>query len=213
MIVRLSRPVLTAERLMPVAKTKTPLLGYAFNDVLNELHQIVFEGVPGETAPFELTQLEREYIAFVLAVYYDCEHCLGYHGRAVERLRHNEEVHEWDWRNELVSATLFLHMDGRKLSALEWEHWVTTWHAFSRRIDIRHPMLSSYLSYAVGIARKDSKLMDCAFSVISDGIEDNERLKGVIRDIDGVVIFMKAATSKNRSDSTILQHLATRGIK
>jgi hypothetical protein len=41
-------------------KKSTPLLGWAFNDVLNELHQLVFEGVPGESDPFELSQLERE---------------------------------------------------------------------------------------------------------------------------------------------------------
>ena len=54
--------------------------------------------------------------------------------------------------------------------------------------------------------------MDLAFQSISNGNEDNERLKGIIRDIDGVVIFMKAATSKNRSDTTILSHLKSRGI-
>lgn len=46
-----------------MVKIKTPLLGRAFNDVLNELHQLVFHGVPGESEPFELTLLEREYIA------------------------------------------------------------------------------------------------------------------------------------------------------
>ncbi len=46
-----------------------PLLGFAFNDVLNELHQLVFEGVPGESPAFELTLLEREYIAYLLACY------------------------------------------------------------------------------------------------------------------------------------------------
>ena len=44
-------------------------------------------------------------------------------------------------------------------------------------------------------------------------IEDNNRLKGVVRDIDGVVVFMKAATSKNRSDSTIISNLQSRGIE
>jgi hypothetical protein len=39
------------------------------------------------------------------------------------------------------------------------------------------------------------------------------RLKGVIRDIDGVVVFMKAATSKNRSDPTIINNLKSRGIE
>jgi hypothetical protein len=197
---------------VPMAKTKTPLLGYAFNDVLNELHQIVFEGIPDETAPFELSQLEREYIAYLLAVYYDCEHCREYHGRVIGRLRRQPDLPDWDWKNELVSATLFLHMDGRKLSDIEWEHWITTWRAFAKRLDIRHPMLSAYLAYAVGIARKDSKLMNCAFDNISAGIDNNDRLKGVIRDIDGVVIFMKAATSKNRSDAIILAQLASRGI-
>lgn len=121
-----------------------PLLGFAFNDVLNELHQLVFEGVPGESPPFELTLLEREYIAYLLACYYQCEHCLA---------------------------------------------------------------------YAVGIARNDKSLMNEAFASISEAIDDNDRLRGVIRDIDGVVIFMKAATSKNRSDSTIIANLKTRGIE
>ena len=55
--------------------------------------------------------------------------------------------------------------------------------------------------------------MDYAFASISQLIEDDTRLKGVIRDIDGVVVFMKAATSKNRSDSTIIDHLKSRGIE
>ena len=55
--------------------------------------------------------------------------------------------------------------------------------------------------------------MDLAFASISESIADNDRLKGVIRDIDGVVVFMKAATSKNRSDSTIIENLRSRGIE
>jgi len=54
--------------------------------------------------------------------------------------------------------------------------------------------------------------MDHAFESISALVEDNGKLKAVIRDIDGVVIFMKAATSKNRSDKTIIRHLSARGI-
>ena len=73
--------------------------------------------------------------------------------------------------------------------------------------------LASYLAYAVGIARHDANLMDHAFASISVSIEDNNRLKGVIRDIDGVVAFMKAATSKNRSDSTIINNLRSRRLE
>ena len=194
-------------------KTSKPLLGWAFNDVLNELHQHVFEGVPGESEPFELSLLEREYIAYVLSVYYQCEHCLTFHERAVRVARRKEKSADWNWQDDLISITLFLHLDGRKLSAIEWQHWITNWVDFAHRIDLHHPCLASYLAYAVGIARNDTNLMDHAFASISTAIEDNDRLRGVIRDIDGVVVFMKAATSKNRSDSTIIDNLKSRGIE
>ena len=194
-------------------KVSKPLLGWAFNDVLNELHQHVFDGVPGESEPFELTLLEREYIAYVLACYYQCDHCLTFHDRAVRVARRKEESEEWNWKDELISATLFLHLDGRKLSDIEWQRWLETWVDFARRLDLHHPCLASYLAYSVGIARHDTHLMDHAFASISASIEDNDRLKGVVRDIDGVVVFMKAATSKNRSDATIINNLISRGIE
>ena len=194
-------------------KTRAPLLGFAFNDVLNELHQLVFEGVPGESEPFELTQLEREYIAYLLSCYYQCERCLEFHERAVGVARRKQKSPDWNWQDELISATLFLHLDGRKLSAIEWRRWLITWSDFAKRINSHHDGLASYFAYAVGIARNDKSLMDHAFACISASIEDNNRLKGVIRDIDGVVVFMKAATSKNRSDSTIIRNLRSRGIE
>lgn len=196
-----------------MTRASKPLLGWAFNDVLNELHQLVFEGVPGESEPFELSVLEREYIAYLLACYYQCNRCLEFHERAVTVARRKANAPDWHWKDELISATLFLHLDGRKLSALEWERWLKTWSDFAKRINTRHHNLADYLAYAVGIARHDKSLMDHAFAAISAGIEDNDRLKGVIRDIDGVVVFMKAATSKNRSDSTIINHLRSRGIE
>lgn len=194
-----------------MVKTKTPLLGWAFNDVLNELHQLVFEGVPGESAAFELTLLEREYIAFVLACYYQCERCLDFHERAVNAARVKAGSPGWKWKQELINATLFLHLDGTKLSPIEWQQWLVAWSAFARRIHARHPGLACYFAYAIGIARNDQNLMNHAFGSISASIEDDEKLKGAIRDIDGVVIFMKAATSKNRSDPTIVRHLKSRG--
>ena len=84
---------------------------------------------------------------------------------------------------------------------------------YAHRIDTKHPGFACYLGYAIGIARDDKDLMNLAFDSISSGNESNERLNGIIRDIDGVVIFMKAATSKNRSDPTILSHLKSKGIE
>ena len=137
-------------------KTSKPLLGWAFNDVLNELHQHVFEGVPDESEPFELTLLEREYIAFVLACYYQCDHCLTFHERAVRVARRKEKSVDWSWQDDLISATLFLHLDGRKLSAVEWQRWLKIWEDFARGVDQNHPCLASYIAYAVGIARHDA---------------------------------------------------------
>jgi hypothetical protein len=194
-------------------RTKTPLLGWSFNDVLNELHQIVFEGVPSETPAFEITHLERVYIAYVLACYYQCGRYLEFHERADEPARRKESAPEWNWKDDLVSATLFLHLDGKKLSETEWERWAKAWRSYAHRIDTKHPGLACYLGYAIGIARHDKHLMDLAFESISSANESNERLKGIIRDIDGVVIFMKAATSKNRGDPTILSHLKSKGIE
>ena len=95
--------------------------------MLNELHQLVFLGVPGESEPFELTLLEREYIAYVLSCYYQCGRCLEFHERAVNAERRKLDAPPWEWKEALVNATLFLHLDGRKLSALEWEHWLKAW--------------------------------------------------------------------------------------
>ena len=179
-------------------RTKTPLLGWIFNDVLNELHQIVFEGLPGETAPFELTHLEREYIAYVLACYYQCGRCLQFHERAVQLARKQENAPEWNWKDDLVSATLFLHLDGTKLSEMEWERWVKTWRSYAHSIDTKHPGLACYLAYAIGIARHDKHLMDLAFESISSGNESNERLKGIIRDIDGGVSPARSASKVSK---------------
>ena len=125
-----------------MVKAKTPLLGWAFKDVLNELHQIVFAGIPDETPEFETTILEREYIAYVLACYYQCDHCLTFHERTINQLRQKEGVPDWSWKGDLISATLFLHLDGRKLSPMEWDRWVEAWRRYAKRIDARHPTLS-----------------------------------------------------------------------
>ena len=196
---------------MPQAD-RQPVLGHAFNDVLMELHAHVFHGVPGESDPFVLTMLDREYIAFVLACYYQCEHCRVYHARAIERERRQGGVPDWDWQRELVRATLFLRTAREDVSEVEWREWEQAWRAFAKRINLRHPSAACYIAYALGIARNDQSLMDLAFSSISASIPDDDTVKGVIRDIDRVVIFMKAATSKNRTDPIIIRQLKSRDI-
>jgi hypothetical protein len=191
---------------------KQPILGQAFNDVLTELHAHVFTGVPGESDPFVLSLLEREYLAYVLSCYYQCDHCQRHHARAIERERKAVDASMWDWHKELIKGTLFLRIAKEEVAPNEWTEWRQSWRNFAQRIDRHHPTLACYIAYSLGIARNDEDLMDLAFESISNSERDDGMLKGIIRDIDRVVIFMKAATSKNRTDPIIIRHLESREI-
>jgi hypothetical protein len=193
-------------------KAQEPILGSAFNDVLMELHAHVFTGVPGESDPFIMSMLVREYVAYVLSCYYQCEHCRTYHKRAVERERKRSSAKDWDWESALVRATLFLRVSKEYVSDVEWDQWVNAWRSFAGRIHARHNGLACYIAYAIGVARKDETLMDLGFTSIVQVHRTEEEVKGIIRDIDRIVIFMKAATSKNRTDPIILRQLHSRGI-
>ncbi|MCF7983562.1 MAG: hypothetical protein K9L70_04085 [Thiohalocapsa sp.] len=187
--------------------------GRPFNDVLNELHAHTFSGAPGESDPFTLSELDREYMAYALALYYQCEHCRHYHQRVVERLRKQTGAAPWNWQEEFVKVVLYLRTSKVGVSQMEWQGWVDSWRGFAGRIHHRHPGLACGLAYAVGIARADEHLMDLAFESLKTLYPDREVLLGVIRDIDRVVVFMKAATSKNRTDPIVRRQLAGHGIK
>lgn len=195
-----------------MATIRKPIQGQPFNDVLNELHAHAITGVPDESDPFILDELEREYIAYALALYYQCDHCQVHHGKAIDRLREKAQTPAWDWREEFIKTILFLRTDRRNVSDAEWEGWLKAWRSFTAHVHYRHPGLACYVAYAIGIGRDDQLLMDLAFGSISTNNEDNDELLGIVRDIDRLVVFMKAATSKNRTDPVIRTQLRTRGI-
>lgn len=118
----------------------------------------------------------------------------------------------WNWQEEFVKTILFLRTDRRDVSDTEWHGWLRSWRRFTVRIHFRYPGLACYVAYAIGIARHDQVLMDLAFASISASTQDNDDLMGVVRDIDRLVVFMKAATSKNRTDPIILTQLRARGV-
>lgn len=186
--------------------------GQPFNDVLNELHAHTFTGSPGESDPFTLSELEREYIAYALALYYQCDHCLQHHGRAVERLRKQTGAPLWLWQKEFVKLVLFLRTSRTEVSSLEWEGWVEAWRRFAGWVHLQHPGLACNIAYAIGIARVDEHLLEVAFESLSKLYLEDGRLLGVIRDIDRVVVFMKAATSKNRTDPILRRQLDRCGL-
>lgn len=194
------------------AAVRESIQGQPFNDVLNELHSHTFSGSPGESDPFTLSELEREYIAYALGLYYQCEHCLQYHGRVVERVRKKIDAPKWEWQEEILKVVLFLRTSRVNVSPMEWDGWIDAWRRFAIRMHHHHEGLSCNIAYAVGIARADEHLMDIAFESLGSTYHDDTTLLGVIRDIDRVVVFMKAATSKNRTDPIVRRQLKTRGV-
>lgn len=192
---------------------RSSVQGQPFNDVLNELHAHTFTGVPGESDPFTLSELDREYIAYALALYYQCDHCHQYHGRTVARLREQMNCPDWDWQGEIVKLILFLRTSHDSISIMEWNGWIEAWRNFSDRVHHHRAGLGSNIAYAIGIARADEHLMGVAFDSLVTLYQDDATLLGVIRDIDRVVVFMKAATSKNRTDPILREQLKSRGIR
>jgi AhpD family alkylhydroperoxidase len=195
-----------------VQAVRESIQGRPFNDVLNELHAHTFSGSPGESDPFTLSELEREYIAFALAVYYQCDHCQVYHERAIERIRAKSNAVPWGWQSEFIRVVLYLRTSKHNVSPMEWDGWMDSWRGFAGRIHHRQPGLACCVAYAVGIARADENLMDMSFESLRKLYPDGSTLLGVIRDIDRVVVFMKAATSKNRTDPIVRRQLASQGV-
>lgn len=192
---------------------RASIQGQPFNDVLNELHAHTFSGAPGESDPFTLSELEREYIAYALSLYYQCDHCQQYHGRVVERIRAQARAPKWAWKEEFLKVILFLRTSHNNVSTLEWDGWIAAWRRFANRVHYQQPGLACNIAYAIGVARADETLMELAFSSLSTLYTDDSVLLGVIRDIDRVVVFMKAATSKNRTDPIVRRQLMTRGVR
>ena len=81
-----------------------------------------------------------------------------------------------------------------------------------RAIPLEYRDVPSYIGYAIGVARHDEDLISFAWSAISSRHEEAQKLLGAVRDIERVVLFMKAATSENRTTPVIEMLLASRGV-
>lgn len=193
-------------------RMKKQVAGTNFTEVLNELHAHAFTGVPGESEPFTLDLLDREFIAYALSCYYQCDHCKTHHHNAILRLLNDTADKKWPWGNNLLRLLLFLRIELREISAEEQGVWSEVWKSFARKINSQRAGLACYIAYAIGVARQGEDLMNMAYGSISSLHKDSTDLRGVIADIDRVVVFMKAATSKNRTDPIIERQLASRGI-
>ncbi|MCB1503415.1 MAG: hypothetical protein KDJ47_00410 [Hyphomicrobiaceae bacterium] len=193
-------------------KQQASISGNGFKDVLGELYQHAFTGVPGASDPFTLGILEREYTALALAYYYRCEHCQQHHSDAIERELRRARQPDWAWKQAIIKAVLFTRTTRREISNAEWAAWSYEWLRFVRAIPLEYRDVPSYIGYAIGVARHDEDLISFAWSAISSRHEEAQKLLGAVRDIERVVLFMKAATSENRTTPVIEMLLASRGV-
>lgn len=168
-------------------------------DLMNLMHMMVFQGTDGEEQwENHLNLRQKEVIALGLARYYQCDHCVEHHLSALRRLDNRQH----NTLNQNINAMiLFLRVDTRAVGADEQEHWVNAWSRFAKilAVTIDDPLLPYMVGLAIGIARDDAFLIDFAGrEVVAVLKEQDKDARATVGEIESVVIFMKAAASKNR---------------
>ena len=169
------------------------------SDLMNLMHMMVFNGTDGEEQWDTYLDLhQKEYVALALAQYYQCDHCITHHLKAIEKLGIKEQK---TLRRNISSIILFLRIDTRTISNSEKEHWINAWHRFAGKIattsgDTATPYL---IGLAIGIARNDEFLIDFCGKDMEQILKDQKiEVRPAIGELESIVIFMKAAASKNR---------------
>ena len=169
------------------------------SDLMNLMHMMVFNGTDGEEHWDTYLDLrQKECVALALAQYYQCDHCITQHLKAAKKLGKTETS---TLQKNINSIILFLRIDTRTISDSEKQHWINAWKRFAHNIatssdDTAIPYL---IGLAIGIARNDEFLMDFCGNDMKQILKDqNIEVRPAIGELESIVIFMKAAASKNR---------------
>jgi AhpD family alkylhydroperoxidase len=169
------------------------------SDLMNLMHMVVFTGSDGEEQwQTYLTMTQKECIALGLAQYYQCNHCIDHHLKAAHRL---EKIEKKTLQRNINSIILFLRIDTRTISDSEREQWVASWQRFAHNISAGSgdPATPHLIGLAIGIARDDSFLIDFCGKHVYQLLEQQQHdARAAIGELESIVIFMKAAASKNR---------------
>jgi hypothetical protein len=176
----------------------------SFDDVMGGLHAHTM-GFDPEAQPYLLTVLEREYIAFALALYYRCPHCERHHKGKVNELRAKAALPERKWWKDVARAILFLRVEIANISDLEFEEWVETWRSFGSRVNAHSEHLPCYIAASIAISRDDDALNRLVGSRFVEIFTDPEDRESRAADILEVVSFMKGAVSKNRAEPKVMK--------
>lgn len=169
------------------------------SDLMTIMHMMVFNGTDGEeTWDTYLSIDQKECVALGLAIYYQCTHCIAYHANALSRLR---KVDPTQFTKNMNSMILFLRTKLSSITKQEQDRWLEAWDQFVHILAIkRNDHLTPYLiGLAIGIARDDRILIELFGPVVSKKLEEASiNPRTAIGELESVVIFMKAAVSKNR---------------
>jgi len=169
------------------------------SDLMNLMHMVIFNGTDGEEKWDSYINLkQKEYVALSLAQYYQCEHCIDHHLSSLCRLVKTSEntLHQ-----NVNAMVLFLRIDSKLIGKSEKEHWIKAWQRFSYVVSLESddPVLPSLIGLAIGIARNDDFLIQfCGSEVHKLFSSQGLNVRAAIGELESVVIFMKAAASKNR---------------
>ena len=163
------------------------------------MHMMVFDGTDGEERwETYLTYDQKECVALGLAIYYQCEHCIEHHSKALCR---SHKVSPEVLSRNMNSIILYLRTDLSRIGETEKARWIEAWDQLALKIALRRgDRATPYLiGLAIGMARDDVFLIDFFGREVRQIFEDlgiDPRL--AIGELESVVIFMKAAASKNR---------------
>ena len=176
------------------------------SDLMNLMHMIVFNGTDGEEKwDTYLLLKQKEYIALGLAQYYQCEHCIQHHFRSVSKL---EKLNQTTLSQNVISMILFLRIDTRLTGESETEQWVRNWKRFAKKVSVEtsDKILPHLMGLAIGIARNDDFLIAfCGRKVKKELLSQGINVRAALGELESVVIFMKAAASKNRVTAKVEQ--------
>ena len=169
------------------------------SDLMTIMHMMVFNGTDGEENWDTYLSLDqKECVALGLAIYYQCEHCIEYHAKALSRVRKISSDH---FIKNMNSMILFLRTDLRNVTEPEQTRWLEAWDQFAHKLSLkRGENLTPYLiGLAIGIARDDKLLIEIFGKHVTKKLK-NQKInpQAAIGELESVVIFMKAAVSKNR---------------
>ncbi len=169
------------------------------SDLMSLMYMVVFNGTDGEEKwSTYLTLDQKECVALGLAEYYQCEHCIDHHSKAIHHLGH---VQEDTLSKNINSMLLFLRTDTARISEAEKKRWIETWHEFAAKVALKRGdnLIPHLVGLAIGMARDDDFLIHFCGAEVKKLLEEKGiDSRAAIGELESVVIFMKAAASKNR---------------